>query len=674
MATEEAIAAGLIDWVNSLAVAPPVYTVEDLSNGHVVWKVLHQIDRFSFSGKLPEGPDTDQWINKWTNLKHIYDALSIFLLEDCGQRLQGHRPDLKAIAQSSSLPDTISLLKLLVVAAINCSERIDFLKQMQLLTESTQEVLMQTVQEAGDEDSQDESTPSDHDQQVQPGPDNLTSPRHSTDLDSVLASEERLARVVADNQRIAHEKRELQKQLEEFHLRYDKLQERFDQAQDEVKETSDRLAAVLAGRGDLTNRPLDTKHDTLIASLEHRAVEAESELEDLRKAAEVLRLKAEKAQKLQDDYDEIKIDRDRLARKANTAEKYRQKLEASQDLEKDNATLRNKINDLQTQLKQSDFARATSSDLEREVDEYRRLLPSIEQERHELNEMKKRLELDYHALEARYLDQAEQLSRQNQNVEDLQSRLRDYEDGIDPSDNDQRLPSPVHRDLERDEADFLESEARLTAALLDKDTLPIPLEPPLATTVSADADESAVPTLNLPAESDTISEEELKAIMSAMRSQAAAGSASDRESALSAQRKLVIAIERQRTKNKLLAEHIQKMNVMVQELQQQQNKPQDDSPPPPPPKDDPVPPTVQATNDPQSHYEVDDLTQQNQMLSRELRLMASAWFEQNQRLASMSSAGSSARGRGGVGFGNGTEPRGFLNRQRRKIELISLGR
>ena len=40
MATEEAIAAGLIDWVNSLAVAEPVCTVDDLSNGDVVWKVL----------------------------------------------------------------------------------------------------------------------------------------------------------------------------------------------------------------------------------------------------------------------------------------------------------------------------------------------------------------------------------------------------------------------------------------------------------------------------------------------------------------------------------------------------------------------------------------------------------------------------------------------------------
>ena len=42
MATEEDVAAGLIDWVNSLAVADPVSTVDDLSNGDVIWKVLRK--------------------------------------------------------------------------------------------------------------------------------------------------------------------------------------------------------------------------------------------------------------------------------------------------------------------------------------------------------------------------------------------------------------------------------------------------------------------------------------------------------------------------------------------------------------------------------------------------------------------------------------------------------
>ncbi|KEF51293.1 uncharacterized protein A1O9_12643 [Exophiala aquamarina CBS 119918] len=693
MATEEAIAAGLIDWVNSLAVANPVYTVEDLSNGHVIWKVLQQIDRFSFSGKLPEDPDTDQWINKWTNLKHIYDALSIFLLEDCGQRLPlpGGRPDLKAIAQSSSLTDIVTLLKLLVVAAINCAERIEFLKQMQQLAESTQEVLMQTVQEAGEGeaeaegDSQDETQ--DLDQHDPVASDHApTSPRRSVEVDSVLASEERLGKVIADNQRIAHEKRELQKHLDDFHLRYEKLQERCDLAQDELKETGDRLSAVLAGRSDISTRPLDAKHDTLIATLENRVEEAESEVDELRKANEVLKIKSEKAQKLQDDYDEMKIERDRLARKANTAEKYRQKLEASQDLEKDNATLRIKVNDLQNQLKQSDSAQASSSDLQREVDEYRRLLPSIEQERYELNEMKKRLEFDYHTLEVRYHDTSEQLSRQHQAVEDLQSRLADYEDGIAPATREERLPSPVDKDLDHEEADFLESEARLAAALFNGDSSPGDQAEMTSPTSSTATPSTSALLLDLgTGDNESITEDELKAIMAAMRAQAQAGSASERESSLRAQKKLVVAIERQRTKNKLLLDHIQKQDGVIRDLQQtQSDRPQAETekkpnqepvPPPPPPKDTPRDVEPAVYNSEEDMPELERLTDENRNLQRELKLMASAWYEQNQRLASLSSAASGrSRGYGGGGPGNGAEFRGFLGRQRRRVDVVTFAR
>ena len=43
MATEEAIAAGLIDWINSLAVADPLYTVDDFTNGDLIWKALRAL-------------------------------------------------------------------------------------------------------------------------------------------------------------------------------------------------------------------------------------------------------------------------------------------------------------------------------------------------------------------------------------------------------------------------------------------------------------------------------------------------------------------------------------------------------------------------------------------------------------------------------------------------------
>ncbi|EXJ93309.1 hypothetical protein A1O1_01701 [Capronia coronata CBS 617.96] len=675
MATDEAVAAGLIDWVNSLAVADPVYTVDDFTNGQIIWKVLQQIDRFSFPGKLPEDPNTDQWIHKWTNLKHIYDALSIFLVEECRQRLPfpGGRPDLKAIAQSSSLSDSVALLKLLVVAAINCADRIEYLKQMQDLSESTQQVLIQTVQEAGEDEGGEAE---------EPIPDELVateelpvSPRQSGEVDSVLESEERLGKVIADNQRIAHEKRELQKQLDESHSRYEKLQGRFDQLQDELMEANDRLASLLAGRSDVSTRALDPKHDAIIATLENRVLETESEADDLRKANELLKIKAEKAQKLQDDYDEIKIERDRLARKANTAEKYRLKLEASQDLEKDNNNLRTKVTELQNQLKQFDSARASSSDLQREIDEYRRLLPSIEQERYELNEMKKRLEFDYHALEARYHDTLEQLSRQDRAVEDLQGRLRDYEDGMPPAETEEKHPEVVDTDFALEEAELLESEARLTAALLNVDDIP---------THGRDSDDAVAnddalsPSATQPdqgADRETISETELKAIMSAMRSQAQVGTATQRESSLRAQRKLVVAIERQRTKNRTLLESLQKQDLMITEMRERLREgnrhTQDDAqsiPPPPPPED--APPSSIESHLNGGDSEIDVLRDENTLLQRELNLMASAWYDQNLRLASASSS-TAGRNRG---LGPGAEPQGFLGRQRRKIDAAAFGR
>ncbi|KAG9771823.1 hypothetical protein ABEF93_007590 [Exophiala dermatitidis] len=674
MATDEAVAAGLIDWANSLSVADPVYTVDDLANGQVIWKVLQQIDRFSFPGELPEDCDTDQWINKWTNLKHIYDALSIFLIEECGQRLPGSRPDLKAIAQSSSLGDTVVLLKLLVVAAINCADRIEYLKQMQDLSEGTQQVLMQTVQEAGEDEG---------DEAEIPAADALSahesvpvSPRPSGEVDSVLESEERLGKVIADNQRIAHENRELQKQLDEYHTRQEKLQERFDQVQDELKEATERLTALLAGRSDASTRALDPKHDALIATLENRVLEAESEVDELRKANEVLKIKAEKVQKLQDDYDEIKIERDRLARKANTAEKYRQKLEASQDLEKENNNLRTKVTELQNQLKQADSVRASSSDLQREIDEYRRLLPSIEQERYELNEMKKRLEFDYHALEARYQDALEQLARQDKAVEDLHGRLRDYEDGVDPADRATDRASPVDRDLIQEEAEFLESEARLTAALLDGNESPADLVPKESSEPHETLSSASALQLDAGAEGDAISEAELKAIMSAMRAQAQAGSATERESSIRAQKKLVIAIERQRTKNKVLLEHVQKQDQAIRQMQEElhrkgpetQKEEPRDVPPPPPPKDTPQDPGRPESTD--SDGASHTLQAENEILQRELKLMASAWYDQNLRLASASSS-NSGRSRG---LGPGAEPRGFLGRQRHRIDAIAFGR
>lgn len=44
MALEEDVAAGLLNWINSLDVTDPVYTVDELATGEVLWKVLRTTD------------------------------------------------------------------------------------------------------------------------------------------------------------------------------------------------------------------------------------------------------------------------------------------------------------------------------------------------------------------------------------------------------------------------------------------------------------------------------------------------------------------------------------------------------------------------------------------------------------------------------------------------------
>lgn len=655
------------------------------------------IDPTFFTSSLPEDPtrfdskSAQSWIPKWSNVKHIYDALSNFLVEDCDQHLPLFRnasgtlshPDLKAIAQNASSSDALILLKLCVVAAANCGERVSFLTGMQELSGGVQRVLMETLQEAqnaqpsqpgsvsgqeyeedyeheesiaGEESYEDHSIPDDsHDAR--------TLPTGATTSD--LAYEERLAKVIADSQKLVHEKFGLQRHIDELNARYGTLQERYNRLQDELGESNSRLSAVLSGRTGEEGKSMQAKNETLINSLESRVLEYEGDLEGLRKQNEVLKIKAERVQKLQDDYDEIKIERDNLSRKANTAEKYRLKLEASQELEKENASLKTKVGDLQSQLRTSDTKTASSSNLAREVEEYRRMLPAIEQDRHELNEMKKRVEFEFHMLQARYSELEEQNRRSRQEVEDLQGRLRELDETTEVR------PAPVttaevdkvdEADSETEEADFAAAEARLAEALQKSEAV---------TTSGNDGDSKpAVPGLDLTGldTENGISEDELRSIMSAMRAQMAAGASAERETGVKMQKRMVIMLEKVRTRNIALVEQIRKQSDIISDLEKRpeistETQPQKKS-------------KREGMEESELEQQLDEQDFLIENLRREIRLVCSAWYEQNQRLATLGAGGGGGgavalmrlRNRNGI-----EEPKSFLGRQRSMAEKVMLG-
>lgn len=138
-------------------------------------------------------------------------------------------------------------------------------------------------------------------------------------------------------------------------------------------------------------------------------------------------------QKLQDEMDELKVERDGLAKKANTVGKYKQKLQASQDLEKDNELLRAEIDDIRQNTGIAGDIQEQLDGLQQTVDEYKEILPRIEQDRHELQMMKTQLEVDNAALAEKWEVANEQHARDRDMIEELKVEIKNAESGATSS-------------------------------------------------------------------------------------------------------------------------------------------------------------------------------------------------------------------------------------------------
>lgn len=253
-------------------------------------------------------------------------------------------------------------------------------------------------------------------------------------MDLELQFEERVGKVIAENDRLTHEKKEMEKALEDLHNRLARLQENNDTLQNRLATTEDRLVTLKSGKGDLgfNAKALESKtrqQEDLIASQEAKLAATQDELDSLRMTVESLRVKNQRFQKLQDDYDEMKTEKDQLARKANAAEKYRQKLQASQDYEKENQALKNQMKDILQQLKDADSQHQWNVEREVELEEYRKVLPRIEQECSEIQDIKKQLEFNNHALGERLKSAEDQRERDDEIISELRERIRELEGG-----------------------------------------------------------------------------------------------------------------------------------------------------------------------------------------------------------------------------------------------------
>ncbi|KAJ5738214.1 hypothetical protein N7493_001369 [Penicillium malachiteum] len=426
MSVEHNVTKVLLEWINSFSLGKTLRATDELTDGIILWEILQDIDPQYFLDEIPERNPDNHWVAKWQNLKHIHKLLLSYIRHQNDDTIPSGldpSPNLEAIAEKASSKETNKLLKLLLIAAISSPNAEAYVQTLQALSTSTQEGLKDIIEDAHNGQHE----PMDAADELR---EDLAKRDHPVDIE--LQFEERVGKVLAENDRLSHEKKELEKALEDLHNRLARLQENNDTLQNRLASTEDRLVTLKSGKGDLgfNAKALESKtrqQDDLIASQEAKLTAAQDEIDSLRMTVESLKVKNQRYQKLQDDYDELRTDRDQLARKANAAEKYRQKLQASQDFEKENQTLKNQIKDLQQQLKESDSQQRWTSERDVELEEYRKLLPRIEQECNEIQNLKKQLEFNNHALTERLESADEQHERDDALIGELRERLRELE-------------------------------------------------------------------------------------------------------------------------------------------------------------------------------------------------------------------------------------------------------
>lgn len=135
-----------------------------------------------------------------------------------------------------------------------------------------------------------------------------------------------------------------------------------------------------------------------------------------------------KHRKISDELDVLKAERDSLARKAKTAERYKQKFEANHNLQKENMNLREELNEMREQLQAAQSTKDRVAGLEVVIEEYQRTLPKIEQERLELQTIKQHLEFDNDAFAQRCEAADEQIARNKETIANFTDTLRVFED------------------------------------------------------------------------------------------------------------------------------------------------------------------------------------------------------------------------------------------------------
>ncbi|KAG2182391.1 hypothetical protein INT43_007321 [Umbelopsis isabellina] len=431
--SQESNAAAFVEWVNSFdRLSHSCTQITDLSDGIILFEVLANIDSTWF--KLIRSADlSDNWVLKFNNLKKLYKLVTRYYEEVLGQQdFTSKIPqiNLTAIAKDADVDEILKLCQLVIVIAVLNDNNSIYIEKMQSLSQSSQHALMVCIEQVmvivqG--------------RSAEPGA-NLR--RMSSQGQASFIEGENLPRHQHEGNRLALEKEELEKSNQQLIEELGQLRYKYDELDAEKAELKSRLhdmdsAVAQANETGRTDFIMRTEIEHLRQDLqrsEDRRQESEMLLDsqgitiaDLNKRVEELTKKAEQSIKLKDQLDEYKHAAEKLHKTENVIEKYKKKLEESNDL-------RRQIKALEDQNVQLLERNQTIEEEYRKVlafktlmDSYKDQVAGLETKNNELLREKNRVEYDLQHLTKKVQSLEEDKANDTDQIQLLEDRLQEFE-------------------------------------------------------------------------------------------------------------------------------------------------------------------------------------------------------------------------------------------------------
>ncbi|KAF5848004.1 hypothetical protein GGP41_009324 [Bipolaris sorokiniana] len=331
----------LLDWVNTFDLPFRITTLSQLEDGQILWQILNDIDADYFNESLPNFEEnhrrqSDNWIPRWQNLKHIERTTSTYIREECEQLpvlTKRMIPDLKTGARDGSTMLVAKLtMAVLLAACFSPRSNQRMLQVMPKLGTKTAETIAEAIQEMQALDQRMSELGVDAELTSDPILPGYRSPTRAASGQppapgNELEQEAQLFEANKDRQALKVQVVKLTEELKASRQRIAKLEE-------EVAEASAYLD-VRAGQAqreesdDVENLRNDLLRDRqYIDQLEQDLASAREIMDSQKRRLDRLQAEEGSKQELRDQLQVVKAERDELSQKAKANENLKKKIES----------------------------------------------------------------------------------------------------------------------------------------------------------------------------------------------------------------------------------------------------------------------------------------------------------------------------------------------------------